>query len=111
MGKSLRASDVLARLGGDEFAVILFNNDAKDAEKVALKLQESLNKPLELEGSILSLEASIGISEFPAHGDNLDTLMRRADVAMYYAKKKGLKVAVYDVMQDKNSVERMSLLK
>jgi len=56
LGKSLRASDVLARLGGDEFAVILFNNDAKDAEKVALKLQEALNKPLEFEGSIGHLE-------------------------------------------------------
>ncbi len=111
LGKSLCASDVLARLGGDEFAVILFKNNAKDAEKVALKLQEALNIPLEFEGSILSLEASIGISEFPAHGDNLDTLMRRADVAMYYAKQRGLKIAVYDVMQDKNSVERMSLLK
>jgi len=111
LGKSLRASDVLARLGGDEFAVILFNNNAKDAEKVALKLQQALNKPLEIKGSILSLEASIGISEFPTHGDTLDTLMRRADVAMYYAKQRGLKLAIYDVMQDKNSVERMSLLK
>jgi len=111
LGKALRASDVLARLGGDEFAIILFNNNAKDAEKVALKLQESLNKPLEIKGSILSLEASIGISEFPVHGNNLDTLMRRADVAMYYAKQRDLKIAVYDVMQDKNSVEQMSLLK
>jgi len=111
LSHALRASDVLARLGGDEFAIILFNNDAKAAEKVALKLQQVLNKPLELEGSILSLEASIGISEFPVHGDNLDALMRRADVAMYYAKKRSLKTAIYDVMQDKNSIERMSLLK
>ena len=111
LGKSLRASDVLARLGGDEFAILLFNNDAKAAEKVARKLQRTLSKPLELKGSILSLEASIGISEFPIHGNNLDTLMSRADVAMYYAKKRGLNIALYDVMQDKNSVERMSLLK
>jgi len=108
---SLRASDVLARLGGDEFAILLFNNDASDAEKVALKLQQVLSQPFECEGRILSVEASIGIAEFPTHGDNLDTLMRRADVAMYYAKKRNLKTAVYDVMQDQNSIERMSLLK
>jgi len=111
LANALRASDVLARLGGDEFAVLLFNNDVKDAEKVALKLQQALNEPLECEGSTLSLEASIGISEFPRHGDNLDQLMRRADVAMYYAKKRGLKAAIYDPMQDKSSTERMSLLK
>lgn len=109
--QTLRGSDVLARLGGDEFAIILFNNDAKDAEKVAIKLQQVLKQPLECEGRILSVEASIGISEFPTHGDNLDVLMRRADVAMYYAKKRNLKTSVYDVMQDKNSVEHMSLLK
>ncbi|MBN4082267.1 bifunctional diguanylate cyclase/phosphodiesterase [Mariprofundus ferrooxydans] len=111
LGCSLRASDVLARLGGDEFVILLFNNDAQEAEKVAIKLQQSLNQPLECEGSVLSLEASIGISEFPDHGDNLNDLMRRADVAMHYAKKRDLKTAIYNVMQDKNSVERMSLLK
>lgn len=109
--KTLRGSDVLARLGGDEFAIILFNNNVKDAEKVAVKLQQVLKQPLECEGRILSVEASIGISEFPTHGDHLDVLMRRADVAMYYAKKRNLKISVYDVMQDKNSVEHMSLLK
>jgi len=109
--KSLRASDVLARLGGDEFVILLFDNNAKDAEKVAVKLQQTLKQALECEGRILSIEASIGISEFPAHGDNLDALMSRADVAMYYAKKRGLKTAIYDIMQDKNSVEHMSLLK
>lgn len=109
--KSLRLSDVLARLGGDEFAILLFNCDAKEAEKVAVKLLLALKQPLECQGRILSVEASIGISEFPTHGDNLDTLMRRADVAMYYAKKRDMKTSVYDVMQDKNSVEQMSLLK
>jgi len=109
--KSLRLSDVLARLGGDEFAILLFNCDAKEAEKVAVKLLLALKQPLECQGRILSVEASIGISEFPTHGDNLDTLMRRADVAMYYAKKRDIKTSVYDVMQDKNSVEQMSLLK
>jgi len=109
--KELRASDILARLGGDEFAILLFNNDAKAAEKVALKLQQVLHQSLDSEGNILALDASIGISEFPKHGDSIDMLMRRADVAMYYAKKRGLKTSIYDVMQDKNSVERMSLLK
>jgi len=111
LSHTLRASDVLARLGGDEFAVLLFNNNVSEAEKVALKLQNALHEPLDCEGNMLSLEASIGISEFPAHGDNLNTLMRRADVAMYYAKHRDLKIAVYDVMQDSNSVEQMSLLK
>jgi len=109
--KSLfRTSDLLARLGGDEFAVLLFNNSTEQAELVAGKLRQALSHSFEYEGHVLTVGGSIGIAEYPAHGDDLDSLMRRADVAMYYAKKKKLNTAVYDVLLDKHSVERMSLI-
>jgi len=106
----LRNSDLLARLGGDEFVVLLFDNSIEQAELVAAKVRQALRQPFDYEGHVLSVDGSIGIVEYPTHGEDIDRLMRRADVAMYYAKKNKLNTAVYDVLLDKHSVERMSLL-
>jgi len=111
LGRVLRTTDVLVRLGGDEFAALLFNNHAKSASLVADKLQRALAESFEYQGQHLAIDASFGIAEYPAHGDDLDALMRRADVAMYHAKKHKVSAVIYDVMQDKHSMERMSLLK
>ena len=108
--KILRASDTLARLGGDEFAVLLLNNNADQAEIVAEKLRLVLSKPFELQGHVLSVTISIGITEFPKHGGDISSLMRRADVAMYHAKNKKLGRLVYSPLQDEHSIERLALL-
>ena len=88
----VRASDTVARLGGDEFAVILENlrdDDDEGAQQVADKMIASMGSPLLIEGQQLTTSCSIGISVFPADGRDSATLMKNADVAMYYAKEKG----------------------
>ncbi|MEO5693634.1 MAG: EAL domain-containing protein [Usitatibacter sp.] len=88
----VRASDTVARLGGDEFAVILENlrdTDVEGAQEVAEKMIASMAAPMLVEGNTLNTSCSIGISLFPADGRDSATLMKNADVAMYYAKEKG----------------------
>ena len=88
----VRASDTVARLGGDEFAVILENlrdTDVEGAQEVAEKMIASMAAPMLVEGQALTTSCSIGISLFPADGRDSATLMKNADVAMYYAKEKG----------------------
>ncbi|HET6264198.1 MAG TPA: diguanylate cyclase, partial [Usitatibacter sp.] len=88
----VRASDTVARLGGDEFAVILENlrdTDEEGAQEVAEKMIASMGAPMLVEGQALTTSCSIGISLFPSDGRDSATLMKNADVAMYYAKEKG----------------------
>jgi len=88
----VRASDTVARLGGDEFAVILENlggDPEEGAQQVADKMIAAMAAPLVVEGQPLNTSCSIGISLYPADGRDNHTLMKNADVAMYYAKEKG----------------------
>ena len=88
----VRASDTVARLGGDEFAVILENlrgDDHEGARQVAEKMIAAMAAPMLVEGQALNTSCSIGISLFPADGRDSGTLMKNADVAMYFAKEKG----------------------
>lgn len=86
----VRKGDTVARLGGDEFSVILEGLAEKEAAAVAAQQQlESLACPIPLDGQEVRCTASIGITVFPVDGHNLDTLLRNADVAMYYAKERG----------------------
>lgn len=86
----VRESDTVARLGGDEF--ILLVNDTVDeaaAVTVAEKAIAALTRPLPIDGCRHSIGASIGIVLYPRHGEDADSLMRRADAAMYDAKRLG----------------------
>ncbi len=88
----VRATDTVARLGGDEFAVILENledNDDEGAQEVAEKMIAAMGAPMLIDGQHLSTSCSIGISLYPNDGKDSATLMKNADVAMYYAKEKG----------------------
>jgi diguanylate cyclase (GGDEF)-like protein/PAS domain S-box-containing protein len=88
----VRASDTVARLGGDEFAVIVENlRDQHDegARQVADKMIEAMGAPMLVEGQHLNTSCSIGISLYPVDGKDTATLMKHADVAMYFAKEKG----------------------
>ncbi len=86
----LRDDDLVCRLGGDEFAVILhdLHND-EDAVVVAHKLLEEAALPLSLENSEVVVTASIGIALFPKDGDDVRTLEKNADIALYHAKGEG----------------------
>jgi diguanylate cyclase (GGDEF)-like protein/PAS domain S-box-containing protein len=88
----VRATDTVARLGGDEFAVILENlghDDAEGAQLVAEKMIAAMAAPLMVDGQPLNTSCSIGIGLYPSDGRDSATLMKNADVAMYYAKEKG----------------------
>ncbi len=82
------AGDLVARLGGDEFAVLLTGHeDAAEAMRRAVELHGDLTGSAVLSGPVVEVGASIGVAVFPGDGLDLDTLLRRADLAMYAAKR------------------------
>ena len=86
----VRQSDSVARLGGDEFTIALFNVDTIDQViNVSEKVIQDLGKPYKLRENEVVISPSIGISMSPQDGDDVDTLLRQADTAMYHAKHKG----------------------
>jgi diguanylate cyclase (GGDEF)-like protein len=105
-----RRGDTVARVGGDEFAVLLPTEDPDGAILVARRLLEALAEPITIEGQLVDVGASIGVANFPQHGEDANTLVRHADVAMYAAKRTGTGVEVYDPRHDENTPERLSLM-
>jgi diguanylate cyclase (GGDEF)-like protein len=107
---SVRASDMVARLGGDEFVVLLRGLSETDSLKhVAQKILNAVSQPLSLEGQEFHVTASIGISVYPADGEDELTLMKRADIAMYLAKDEGKNAfAFYSPDQDRHSVAKLA---
>ncbi|MEU1333740.1 bifunctional diguanylate cyclase/phosphodiesterase [Streptomyces sp. NPDC005865] len=100
-----------ARLGGDEFAVLLPVADSTtSATRAARQLVAALGSPLDLDGLTLVLEASAGLAVFPDHALDAEGLLRRADVAMYQAKRDRTGVEVYESKRDSNTPDRLGLL-
>ena len=86
----LRGEDLLCRLGGDEFVMVLPNTDAQGAKIVAGRLRESLDAaPLRFKGNELPIVLSVGVASSPGAEADLATLVKRADDAMYVAKRAG----------------------
>lgn len=108
--KVLREADTVARLGGDEFAVVVPGADRMAAEIVAGTLASALEHPFQLEDMTVQARASVGIAMFPDQGTDAATLVQRADVAMYIAKRDGGGHAVYDPDHDRFSVRRLALI-
>jgi diguanylate cyclase (GGDEF)-like protein len=96
---------LLARLGGDEFAVLLEDASIEEATSIAKVLAEALSATIEIDGHLMSVGASIGVAVLPSaidvpEDDEGEELLRRADVAMYLAKRSGGGVSVYDLAVD-----------
>ncbi|MBL8517820.1 MAG: PAS domain-containing protein [Betaproteobacteria bacterium] len=90
LGRVVRESDLLVRLSGDEFMVVLEQVTDLDAPRmVAQKLLDEIREPSHIEGHEIYLSASVGLSLFPDDGDDAETLIRNADLAMYRAKSQG----------------------
>ncbi len=89
LSAAVRKSDVVARLGGDEFAIVQAGIPSSEIADVARKLLEAIAQPFVLEGSHISTTASIGIALYPGDGDKPETLLDKADQAMYRAKQLG----------------------
>lgn len=98
----LRTDDIVARLGGDEFCIVLSKTSINVAEIIARKIIEVFGSPFAIEGNIIKVGVSIGIVEYPEHGDDVAHLMRRADAAMYHAKHNNAGFSIY------NSVMKIS---
>ncbi len=87
---TLRIGDTIGRIGGDEFLIIVQNTpDEQTSEIIADKLVKSFHRPFKLGGNEIYITASIGIAMYPIDGENVDTLIKNADIAMYRAKEKG----------------------
>jgi diguanylate cyclase (GGDEF)-like protein len=106
---SFRSEDLVARLGGDEFAVFMPGADSDAAQAAVQRLQDALHRPVEVDGISLELDASIGLAWYPDHGSDVDTLLQRADVAMYRAKASHHSLVTYRSEDDSHSPERLVL--
>ncbi|MCX5068331.1 bifunctional diguanylate cyclase/phosphodiesterase [Micromonospora lupini] len=107
--RAAQSSDLVARLGGDEFAVLLRGLPAPAvAAHRAETLLAALHEPFELDGMRISVEASGGISVAPASG-GMAELLRRADVAMYQAKRAGQRISTYAPTRDTADLSRLTL--
>ena len=93
---TLRKADMVARLGGDEFAVVPFGaTDAPRAALIAEKILQALEAPVVIDETPITPAVSIGVASFPQHAEDAAALMRRADVAMYAAKRARSGYSVY----------------
>lgn len=106
----LRASDTVSRFGGDEFVMLLAGAGVDQAVGVLGKIRGAFEIGFVVEGQVLDIEVSIGVSTYPEHGDDANSLIKHADVAMYFAKNNGTGFAVYDTKTDANSPHRLSLI-
>ena len=101
----------IARLGGDEFAILLTDiSDTSEVEVIGRKILACIRRYFRIGDIDVELRASLGVSIYPDQADNFSTLMRYADVAMYYAKKEVLGVNIYNAEQDAHSPKRLSLM-
>ena len=106
----LRESDTVARLGGDEFAILLPSGNPERTRTVAHKIRQSLESPILAEGQPIDVGTSIGIVHYPEHGDDANVLLRRADIAMYAAKRAKSGFATYDMRLEEDRQDHLSLL-
>jgi len=108
--RGVRGGDLVARLGGDEFAVLLRGGDAPLGASVAQRIERAFDEPLTLEEHKVDMGAGIGIACFPQHAGDADSLLSRAEVAMYTAKRRSNGALLYDPSIDAGSALTLSLL-
>jgi diguanylate cyclase (GGDEF)-like protein/PAS domain S-box-containing protein len=109
--QALRAVDVVGRLGGDEFVILIEDlSDIKHVSKVAHKILSAAMKPIIIMGEECRVTASIGISAYPVDGQDEQSLMKNADIAMYFAKEEGKNnFQFYSKDIKTHSAERMTI--
>jgi two-component system, cell cycle response regulator len=87
---AVRQEDTVARLGGDEFVIVLWElSHADGVAKLVSKVIQAVSQPYSIQGRGVSMTASVGVGIYPTHGEEVETLMKSADLALYEAKRTG----------------------
>ena len=106
----VREYGLAARLGGDEYAfMVAAASSVDEVISITEKLMASVGAPMEIENVALTVRASVGIALAPVHGLDANTLLKKADVAMYAAKSSARRINVYDRSMDNSSSRRLAL--
>jgi len=92
LSAAVREEDTVARLGGDEFVIVLHLSGDADAGPVASKIIKAVSQPYDIEGQAVGITISAGVALYPVHGEDAETLMKSADLALYEAKRSGKNV-------------------
>lgn len=95
LSQVLRQSDLLARFGGDEFVALIYDCDKERALTIAERIVQTVEEPIRVEDMKVNVGVSVGIALYPTDAQELDQLIRLADVAMYFAKKRSLKIVFF----------------
>lgn len=109
MVANVESTEEVLRLGGDEFVLLLDVTD-RPVEERLVEIAEHVHAPVELQGVRLEVEMSVGVAELGRDGDDAGTLLRRADAAMYEAKRAGELVRGFDLDLDRRTPARLQLL-
>ncbi len=109
----VRDTDTVGRHGGDEFALVLSPLSSRDdAEQLAAKIVTALRRPFSFENRTVTITASVGVSVFPDHGEDFDSLIKKADAAMYRAKGQGRnRYSTYDKSASRKKAPRNKKIK
>ena len=105
----LRQTDTVARMGGDEFSIVLPDTGQEQVTGTCEKILNALSSPFQLNNKQVVIGVSIGIVFSPLHGDSVDVLMQKADMAMYFAKKRNLGIAYYSDDLERQSLNQVAL--
>ncbi|MEO0906535.1 MAG: EAL domain-containing protein [Pseudomonadota bacterium] len=100
----------VARFGGDEFVICCPINDRGDAERLASEIHAEIMRPFRIDGERLEVRASLGVALLPENGSDADTLMQRADLALYHAKVGGrAQTCFFDTSMTRDLVRRREI--
>ncbi|MBB6091996.1 diguanylate cyclase (GGDEF)-like protein [Povalibacter uvarum] len=107
---AVRAEDVVVRMGGDEFVVILTAVKSAQVNETAARITATLNAPIVIDGKPLVTTASVGVSLYPRDGEDVGSLLRHSDTAMYQAKERGRNnFQVFSPVMDSKLKERVAI--
>ncbi|MCK4706824.1 MAG: diguanylate cyclase [Gammaproteobacteria bacterium] len=102
--------DFISRLGGDEFAILKTHQEGDNVEVFIQTMHDKLSRPISFSGIDYRVKGSIGVAIYPLHGDDPDTIVQHAEVAMYKAKARDISHFIYSDAENPNSIRRLQLI-
>jgi diguanylate cyclase (GGDEF)-like protein len=108
----IRDDKVLARFGGDEFIILIPNLVSVDeVYELSEQIVETMKKPISIYDQKFTISPSIGISLYPDHGTDMETLIKDADLAMYHSKEKGRNCySLFTPLMKEKAIARMNMM-